>query len=340
MKLTDWLLRGKPNVFVTEERLREALRHNPPDAPVLESLRRSCLVSTGTVDGHEVITLTPRSGPMGTEVIYLHGGVYVRPLVSAHWRIVEDLVEDLIRRTGATFVVPLYGLAPRYTADDAYRFLDTGYERVVQRAGDRPVFLAGDSCGAGLSVGLAIHCRNEGLRPPTGLILFSPWLDVTMTNPGIPALTKLDPMLAPAGFVAAGQDWAGGRSVTDPMVGPLHDTLENCHPSPSTRAATTSSCPTPRSSPPRHEPPAPTSTCASGPPPFTSSSGRAGPPKPARPSAMRRTASGGARATDHHRPSGAASLTFDALSRPIPVTWPRRAEWPPKPARTTGQARR
>ncbi|BBC94604.1 alpha/beta hydrolase [Streptomyces griseofuscus] len=230
MKLTDWLLRGKPNVFVTEERLREALRHNPPDAPVLESLRRSCLVSTGTVDGHEVITLTPRSGPMGTEVIYLHGGVYVRPLVSAHWRIVEDLVEDLIRRTGATFVVPLYGLAPRYTADDAYRFLDTGYERVVQRAGDRPVFLAGDSCGAGLSVGLAIHCRNEGLRPPTGLILFSPWLDVTMTNPGIPALTKLDPMLAPAGFVAAGQDWAGGRSATDPLVGPLHDTLEKLPP--------------------------------------------------------------------------------------------------------------
>ncbi|MFJ8093029.1 alpha/beta hydrolase [Streptomyces griseofuscus] len=230
MKLTDWLLRGKPNVFVTEERLREALRHNPPDAPVPESLRRSCLVSTGTVDGHEVITLTPRSGPTGTEVIYLHGGVYVRPLVSAHWRIVEDLVEDLIRRTGATFVVPLYGLAPRYTADDAYRFLDTVYERVVQRTGDRPVFLAGDSCGAGLSVGLAIHCRNEGLRPPTGLILFSPWLDVTMTNPGIPALTKLDPMLAPAGFVAAGQDWAGGRSVTDPLVGPLHDTLEKLPP--------------------------------------------------------------------------------------------------------------
>ncbi len=101
---------------------------------------------------------------------------------------------------------------------------------MVQRAGDRPVFLAGDSCGAGLSVGLAICCRNEGLRPPTGLILFSPWLDVTMTNPGIPALTKLDPLLAPAGFVAAGQDWAGGRSVTDPLVSPLRDTLEKLPP--------------------------------------------------------------------------------------------------------------
>ncbi|MFJ4034880.1 alpha/beta hydrolase fold domain-containing protein [Streptomyces griseoluteus] len=226
MKLTEWLLRRKPNVFVTEERLREALRHNPPDAPVPESLRRSCRVSTGTVDGHEVITLTPRSGATGTEVIYLHGGVYVRPLVSAHWRIIATL----IRRTGATFVVPLYGLAPRYTADDAYRFLDAVYETVVQRAADHPVFLAGDSCGAGLSVGLAIRCRDEGQRPPAGLVLFSPWLDVTMTNPGIPALTGLDPMLAPAGFVAAGRDWAGARNVTDPLVSPLHDTLKDLPP--------------------------------------------------------------------------------------------------------------
>ncbi|MFH9428252.1 alpha/beta hydrolase fold domain-containing protein [Streptomyces sp. NPDC017615] len=226
MKLTEWLLRRKPNVFVTEERLREALRHNPPDAPVPAALRRSCLINTETVDGHEVITLTPRSGATGTEVIYLHGGVYVRPLVGAHWRIIEAL----IRRTGATFVVPLYGLAPRYTADDAYRFLDAVYETVVQRTGDHPVFLAGDSCGAGLSVGLAIRCRDEGLRPPSGLLLFSPWLDVTMTNPGIAALTGLDPMLAPAGFVAAGRDWAGDRSVTDPLVSQLHDTLKDLPP--------------------------------------------------------------------------------------------------------------
>ncbi|MFF7967023.1 alpha/beta hydrolase [Streptomyces sp. NPDC007903] len=226
MKLTELLLRRKPNVFVTEERLREALRHNPPDAPVPESLRRSCLVSTETVDGHEIITLTPESGATGPEVIYLHGGAYVRPLVSAHWRIIAAL----IRQTGATVTVPLYGLAPRHTADDAYRFLDSVYRTVVQRAGDHPVFLAGDSCGAGLSVGLAIRCRDEGLRPPAGLLLFSPWVDVTMTTPGIAALTGLDPMLAPAGFVAAGRDWAGDRSVTDPLVSPLHDTLKDLPP--------------------------------------------------------------------------------------------------------------
>ncbi|MFG3095994.1 alpha/beta hydrolase [Streptomyces sp. NPDC048202] len=226
MNLTRALLRARPNVFRTEQTLRTALRHPRPDAPLPSSLRRTCTVTRRTVDGHEVITLTPMQGGTGTEVIYLHGGAYVRPLVAAHWRIVAAL----IRRTGATFTVPLYGLAPRYTADDAYRFLDTVYRAVLQRAGDHPVFLSGDSCGAGLAVGLAIHCRDEGLRPPTGLILFSPWVDVTMTNPRVAALTARDPMLAPAGLAAAGRDWAGPRAVTDPLVSPLHDTLADLPP--------------------------------------------------------------------------------------------------------------
>ncbi|WP_051720311.1 alpha/beta hydrolase fold domain-containing protein [Streptomyces sp. NRRL F-2799] len=226
MNLTRALLHARPNVFRTERTLREALRHPRPDAPLPANLRRTCAVRTETVDGREVITLTPRRGATGTEVIYLHGGAYVRPLVAAHWRIVAAL----IRRTGATVTVPLYGLAPRYTADDAYRFLDMVYRAVLQRAGAHPVFLAGDSCGAGLAVGQAIRCRDEGLRPPAGLILFSPWVDVTMTNPGIARLTAHDPMLAPEGLAAAGRDWAGPRAVTDPLISPLHDTLADLPP--------------------------------------------------------------------------------------------------------------
>lgn len=226
MKMTEWLVRRKPNVFVTEESFREALRRRGPEAPVPDALKRSCDVRTETVDGHEVITLTPKSGATGTEVVYLHGGVYCRPMLSAHWRIVATLIQ----RTGATFTVPLYGRAPRYTVDDGYRFLDSVYRTVVQRAGDHPVLLAGDSCGGGFAVGQAIRCRDEGLRPPDGLLLFSPWLDVTMTNPGIAAVTELDPMLAPAGFVAAGRYWADGRSVTDPLISPVYDTLKNLPP--------------------------------------------------------------------------------------------------------------
>ncbi|GAB2968050.1 hypothetical protein GCM10023080_033580 [Streptomyces pseudoechinosporeus] len=193
-----------------------------PAAPVPAALRRSCSIATDTVHGHQVITLTPKSGRRNTNLIYTHGGAYIYPLAGMHWRIIATL----IRRTGARVTVPLYGLGPEHTADDAYQLLEDVYRTVAERAGNDPVFLVGDSAGAGLAIGQAILYREKGLRAPNGLFLFSPWVDVTMSNPDIAAITGLDPILAPQGLAAAGGDWAGARSTTDPLVSPLYDTLE------------------------------------------------------------------------------------------------------------------
>ncbi|MEU7295132.1 alpha/beta hydrolase fold domain-containing protein [Streptomyces exfoliatus] len=97
---------------------------------------------------------------------------------------------------------------------------------------DRLLHVPGVEVGEGGLKALrqAIRCRDEGLRSPDGLLLFSPWLYVTMTNPGIAAVTELDPMLAPAGFVAAGRYWADGRSTTDPLISPVYDTLRDLPP--------------------------------------------------------------------------------------------------------------
>ncbi|MER7930135.1 alpha/beta hydrolase fold domain-containing protein [Streptomyces sp. NPDC096057] len=223
MRGTRTLLHLRPNPLVTADGMRKSRDRSRREAPVPSGLRRSCSVTTGTVHGYQVITLTPRSGRTGVDLIYTHGGAYIYPLARVHWRVIATLV----RHTGARVTVPLYGLANRHTADDAYPFLDSVYRGVAERAGDNPVFLAGDSAGAGLAIGQAISCRDQGFRAPDGLVLFSPWVDITMTHPGITALTGLDPLLAPEGLAAAGRDWAGGRSLTDPLVSPLHDTLEN-----------------------------------------------------------------------------------------------------------------
>jgi acetyl esterase/lipase len=44
----------------------------------------------------------------------------IYPLAGMHWRIIATL----IRRTGARVTVPLHGLGPKHTADDAYQLLD------------------------------------------------------------------------------------------------------------------------------------------------------------------------------------------------------------------------
>ncbi len=226
MSLTRVALRAGPNSYRTEAIMYESARNDSGDASIPVSLRRSCMIRRETVLGNTVITLTPKAGATGTELIYAHGGVYVHSLVSAHWRIIATL----IRHSRATVTVPLYGLAPDNSADDAYPFLQAVYLTVVERAAGKPVILAGDSCGGALSVGQAIRQRDEGLHAPAALILFSPWVEVTMTNPDIAAIEQRDPMLAPAGLAAAGSVWAGSRSVADPLISPIHDTLRSLPP--------------------------------------------------------------------------------------------------------------
>jgi len=222
MRLTGMLLRLTPKAPTSEHTLRASLQMRKGPAPIPRSLRRRMYVTEQLVAGHPVTTLTPRTGSTGTQVIYLHGGSYVHPLVSAHWRIVADIIDG----TGATVTVPLYGLAPEHTADEGYAFL----ESVLARTSDRPLFLAGDSAGAGLALGLAIRNRETRAAPLAGLILFSPWVDVTMSNPAIQAVAPSDPMLTPAGQLAAGTIWAGGRDLRDPLISPLYDTLDGLPP--------------------------------------------------------------------------------------------------------------
>ena len=161
-------------------------------APVTDKLRELCEVTTEQIDGRDVVTLVPKIGGTGVEVIYTHGGAYVHPVTGLHW----NLVQAMIERTGATFTVPLYKLAPGGTMPEAYALLDKVYAAVTARAaGEHPVFVAGDSAGGGLALGQAIRYRDAHVAPPAGVILFSPWVELTMTNPAIDRYERKDPLL-------------------------------------------------------------------------------------------------------------------------------------------------
>jgi RND superfamily putative drug exporter len=192
-------------------------RRYPAAATVPGRLTRLCAVEQTRIGGHTVFTLTPKVGGRGAELIYTHGGAYVNPLVRPHWA----LLRSLIAASGVTVTVPLYGLAPEHSVEDAIPFLQGVYEQVLVRSRDRRPYLGGDSSGGALALIQARRYRTLGLPEPAGLVLVSPWVDVTMTNPAIPELEKRDPTLAAAGMAAAGRLWAGARGGLDPDVSPL-----------------------------------------------------------------------------------------------------------------------
>jgi monoterpene epsilon-lactone hydrolase len=197
-------------------------RTYPAAAKMPRSLTRLCDVQSRTLNRNTVLTLTPKQrGAAVPHVIYTHGGAYIHPLVGSHW----SILEAIIRRTHATVTVPLYTLAPEATYREAYELLEAVYRDILALDPPRGVVLAGDSAGGGLALGQAILYRDRSLPAPRHVVLFSPWLDITMSNPAIVELEPEDPMLATPGLVEAGRWWAGGDDPKQPLLSPIFANL-------------------------------------------------------------------------------------------------------------------
>jgi monoterpene epsilon-lactone hydrolase len=208
-------------------RIIRALPSSPDrgPAPIPSNLRALCTIETAEVDGCTVFTLTPKSGGTGTELIYTHGGAYVHPISSLHWGMLRSLVE----RTGMTLTVPYYKLGPAGGVPEAYAMLEKVYASVRERAGTtHSVLLAGDSAGGGLALGQAINYRNKGVQAPDAVILISPWVELTMTNPAMPGLARRDPMLKAGPLAAEAKLWTD--DLGDPLASPINDSLAGLPP--------------------------------------------------------------------------------------------------------------
>lgn len=220
------VLSHQNNVLRTPESIQSALDRVRTPAPVTRRLRRRCHVEESVVGGLPVTTLIPRQAASAAEIIYLHGGAYVNPVVGAHW----SIIDALIARTGATVTVPMYGLAPEHTVAEAIPFLEEVLSEVEARRHDRPVYFAGDSAGGGLALALSLHLRDHQGVTPAGLFLFSPWLDASMSNAAAGALVPYDVMLDIPGLAWCGTQWAGPLEVRHPYVSPIHADLSGLPP--------------------------------------------------------------------------------------------------------------
>ncbi|GAB3073658.1 alpha/beta hydrolase fold domain-containing protein [Nocardioides zeae] len=207
-----------------------ALLARPKGSPVPPpAVARRVDVATEVVDGFDVYSLVRRGTPVGQRpvVVYLHGGAYVNEIVKQHWHLVARIADEL----DVEVQVPIYGLAPDHDAAEARALVATVLQRLV--AGGRAAYLMGDSAGGGLAL---IAAQDEveratasaGARPSTlrGLTLIAPWLDLSMANPAVDAVERVDPWLARAALREVARVWAAGTPLDDPTVSPLFRSTE------------------------------------------------------------------------------------------------------------------
>jgi len=229
MTATGWLVRGlgRLNAVPVERQLSDlSSRTYPAYAPLPRGMRARYAVRETTVEGCPVLRLTPRQGASGRHLIYTHGGWYVRPLVPMHWW----LIDRATRGTAVTITLPFYRLAPEGNVHRAHELLRTVYAELTAGGAGSHITLAGDSAGGGLALGQAVAYRDGGDPAPRQVILFSPWVDITMANPKISLLQPRDPMLHSAEALAFGRLWAAGFDDRDSRLSPLYADLTGLPP--------------------------------------------------------------------------------------------------------------
>lgn len=190
------------------------------------TMRRRLKVGWDTMEGCEVYRVAPRNRKPAGHVLYLHGGAYVHDIAAPHWWFIARMAES----TGLAFTVPLYPLAPVHTCADASRAVTAVYRRLLDEHPGSQVAVMGDSAGGGLSLSLAMQLRDAGLPPPSCLVLLSPWLDVTMSDPSQASIERSDVMLMRPGLETAGRWYAGTWSTRDVRVSPLFGDLAGLPP--------------------------------------------------------------------------------------------------------------
>ncbi len=222
---------GRKDAFLSADALHatmkkraETISYTPP-AYVL----KRCDVVEAMVDGYPVITITPKAGSNGDVLFYLHGGAYVFEIIERQWMFIADMA----CRLGRSAIIPIYPLAPKVTAPGVLKFAEAAYLYAEEAASDKRVDIFGDSAGASMAVSMLqiLKAKSYSVRAKT-VSLLSPWFDISLDNPEVDEIDKIDPWLSKPGLVEAGKLYAGGLAANDARVSPLYgdlDGLPACH---------------------------------------------------------------------------------------------------------------
>ncbi|MBR3273082.1 MAG: alpha/beta hydrolase [Clostridia bacterium] len=197
------------------QRLATRRSEPEPTAALPEGLRFSVPVGETDRDGLRVFTLNAARN--SALVLYLHGGAYINGFNAHQWRFMDRLA----RETGCTVIAPAYHLAPWADYTRSYDDLTALYRTLLEESPDRRMILMGDSAGGGLALGLAEALAGAGEALPERLVLFSPWVDVSMDNPDIAGYIAVEPILHFDLVKVHGRCWAGDADTRHWQVSPL-----------------------------------------------------------------------------------------------------------------------
>ena len=160
-------------------------------------------------------------------ILYCHGGGYS----TGSSLYARTLTTKLATSTSMDVLCFDYRLAPEHpypaATEDAMKIWNyimlLGY-------GARDIIVAGDSAGGNLALSLVMKLKMEKRLLPRGIMLMSPWTDLTSSGKSHITKADIDPVLNANYINEMIENYAKGENLKNPLISPLFGSYEGFPP--------------------------------------------------------------------------------------------------------------
>jgi len=166
--------------------------------------------------GCDAAWFTPDDCSKSKTILYLHGGGYVMGSYNTH----RALIGRIARAAGCKALAINYRKAPENAYPLAIEDALNTYKQMVAE-GHENIFIMGDSAGGGLTLALLQLIKKNKLQKAAGVVLLSPWTDLTMSGDSIQRKKEKDPLITPHLLEIYSKRYYADADPINPLISPL-----------------------------------------------------------------------------------------------------------------------
>lgn len=170
-----------------------------------------------------LITEVSKNDASDKIILFIHGGAFISGPAKHHW----DTIQEISKQTNQTVWMCDYPKAPENQIWEISENIDAVYQAASEKHPDKQITLIGDSVGGTLITALVQRLIQAKSKLPKKIILVSPVMDATLSNPEIDSINDIDPMLSKTGVLSAKKMCGGKDDLKNPMISPLNGSFEN-----------------------------------------------------------------------------------------------------------------
>lgn len=165
--------------------------------------------------------LRPAEVCTGRVILQIHGGGYIGPMKNTY----RDFAVQYSRRSlGGDVLTVDYRVAPEFPYPAALEDAVASYKWLIEEKKYAPekIVVAGDSAGGGLTLALMLYLRDHGIPLPAGVIVMSPWTDLTCSGESYTTNYSRDPQFGNTkDNMLYNSSYIGDNDPREPYISPV-----------------------------------------------------------------------------------------------------------------------